>query len=75
MAEEKTLEGLKGKLVSLREKHREVQEEIDELKEKEDELKSELERVREQIKYYEDLIADMKKDMEGRSEMSLFDHI
>lgn len=75
MDDKKTLEGLQGSLTSLKEQRREVQEDLEKLEEKEEELKDELETVRGHIKYYEDLIADMKKKMKGRNELSFFDHI
>ncbi len=52
-----------------------LKKEIKELEEEEKYLKEELEKVRNHIVYYTALVRDMKKKMQRKETMDIFDHI
>ncbi len=52
-----------------------LQNELDELEEEEKRLSKELERVRNYVIYYGSLVSDMKKRMQGRGNLNVFDFL
>jgi len=70
-----SLEDLNNILSHYKERYREVRKEIKEIEEKEKNLKRELETVRNHLNYYESLVSDMKKMMEGRKNIDFLDQL
>ncbi len=73
--EKTNIEDLHNILSHYKEKYREVRKEIAEIEEEEKNLKKELETVRNHLSYYESLVSDMKKKMQGRKNIDFFDQL
>lgn len=72
MKNKEDIEGVQNRLLSYREKYREVKKDLEDLKEEEKRIKEELDRVRDHVEYYEALISDMKKKMDSQNDFDLF---
>jgi len=70
-----SVEDLNNILSHYKERYRGVRKEIKEIEEKEKNLKKELETVRNHLNYYESLVSDMKKMMEGRKNIDFLDQL
>lgn len=73
--EEKGIGGLREKIQTYQDERERLLEKLDELEEREERLKKELERVRNHLTYYESLVADMKKRMQGGRGLSILEHL
>ncbi len=73
--DEASIEDLHNVLSSYKEKYREIKNEIEDLSKEENKLKKELETVRNHLNYYESLVSDMKKKIQGRKNLDFLDHL
>ncbi len=72
---EASVEDLHNALSSYREKYSEIKKKIDKLDKEEQKLEKELETIRNHLSYYDSLVSDMKKKMQGRKNLDFFDHL
>lgn len=75
MLDKRTVHGLKERIQEAREEIDRLQETINELEEEEKRLSDELARVRNYVIYYGSLVSDMKKHMQGRGNINIFDFL
>lgn len=69
------MEDLHNALKSLKGEYQEIKQKIDELEEEERKLKKELGTVKTHRSYYESLVSDMKKKMQGRKSIDFLDQL
>ncbi len=73
--DERTIYGLKERIREIKADVDELQKEVNRLEEEEEHLSKELERVRNYVIYYGSLVSDMKKRMQGRGNLNIFDFL
>ncbi|MFW6141037.1 MAG: hypothetical protein ACOC53_00580 [Candidatus Saliniplasma sp.] len=73
--DEASVEDLHNALKSLKGEYQEIKQKIDELEEEERKLKKELGTVKTHRSYYESLVSDMKKKMQGRKSIDFLDQL
>ncbi|MFP4608208.1 MAG: hypothetical protein ACOC55_00400 [Candidatus Natronoplasma sp.] len=75
MAKDVDVENLRNELLRCKKEYWKIKGRIEELDEQEKNLKKELERVRDHISYYQSLVSDMKKKMQGRKTTDVFEKL
>ncbi len=73
--DDRTVLALKDDIQKNRQKIELLEKKVKELEEEEERVLKELERVRNYVVYYGSLVSDMKKRMQGRGNLNLFDFL
>ncbi|MFO8110057.1 MAG: hypothetical protein R6U17_06010 [Thermoplasmata archaeon] len=73
--DERVVQGLKERKREIRSRIEILQKRVDELEDEEERLSNELERVRNYVVYYGSLVSDMKRHMQGRGSIDIFEFL
>lgn len=72
---EENIKHLREEILRYKKEYWKIKGRIEELDQQEEDLKEELERVRDHLSYYQSLVSDMKKKMEGRKIVDVFEKL